>query len=268
MEPLYCLAISAKRYALFNLDRRGNPILRKASAHGLGHLIEPYSQEEAPAGLPTPQVPLSETGVKRWQHDFWLKIIQAVIDGFPDRVSLEWSPSLARPAAQRYSASSPNLLNWLNKWNEERQYSGQVRPFGFLLNYTPRTGVFLSSIDGELVDKVGRGRPAKGHTPKPTAPFNRDPEEALGSVFDREAGEAVEIWQLKTYSELLAQYHLSPESKFENGQYLDSGKTGRRHLVAVNLVLIGKEANRVGESGETCPTSRAMEARRICLLTR
>lgn len=39
LEHLYCLAISAKRYALFNLDERGRPILRKASAHGLGHLL-------------------------------------------------------------------------------------------------------------------------------------------------------------------------------------------------------------------------------------
>ena len=41
LVPLYCYAISAKRYALFNLDSRDRPILRKASAHGLGHLMAP-----------------------------------------------------------------------------------------------------------------------------------------------------------------------------------------------------------------------------------
>lgn len=41
VEPLYCYAISSKRYALFNLDAIGRPILRKASAHGLGHLRSP-----------------------------------------------------------------------------------------------------------------------------------------------------------------------------------------------------------------------------------
>ncbi|HEV2354746.1 MAG TPA: hypothetical protein VGR89_10910, partial [Puia sp.] len=35
--PLYCIAISSKRYALFNVEKR-KPVLRKASAHGLGHL--------------------------------------------------------------------------------------------------------------------------------------------------------------------------------------------------------------------------------------
>jgi hypothetical protein len=41
LEPLYCYAISSKRYALFNLDAKGRPVLRKASAHGLGHLRSP-----------------------------------------------------------------------------------------------------------------------------------------------------------------------------------------------------------------------------------
>jgi hypothetical protein len=109
-EPLYCFAISAKRYVLFNLDTKGKPILRKASAHGLGHLIEPYKDDDAPPELPKPRVPLHEIGVARWQHDFWIKIVEAAIAGNPDRVSLNWHPSLALPAAQRFSASSPHLL--------------------------------------------------------------------------------------------------------------------------------------------------------------
>ena len=41
LEPLYCLAISAKRYCLFNRDKQGLPIIRKASAHGLGDVMLP-----------------------------------------------------------------------------------------------------------------------------------------------------------------------------------------------------------------------------------
>ncbi len=44
LEPLYCFAVSAKRYALFNQDEPGGPVLRKASAHGLGHLRPPYEK--------------------------------------------------------------------------------------------------------------------------------------------------------------------------------------------------------------------------------
>jgi hypothetical protein len=42
---LYCYAISAKRYALFNLDDDGRPVMRKWSEHGLGHLLNPIDPE-------------------------------------------------------------------------------------------------------------------------------------------------------------------------------------------------------------------------------
>ena len=45
LAPLYCYAISSKRYALFNLDANGEPILRKASAHGLGDKRAPYDDD-------------------------------------------------------------------------------------------------------------------------------------------------------------------------------------------------------------------------------
>ncbi|QEC48537.1 hypothetical protein FSW04_13825 [Baekduia soli] len=52
LEPLYCYAVSPKRYVMFNLDSHGQPIIRKASAHGLGHLLAPYDEREAPAHIP------------------------------------------------------------------------------------------------------------------------------------------------------------------------------------------------------------------------
>jgi hypothetical protein len=44
--PLFAFAISAKRYALFNLDAAGRPILCKASQHGLGHLMPVYKDDD------------------------------------------------------------------------------------------------------------------------------------------------------------------------------------------------------------------------------
>ncbi len=62
LEPLYVLAVSAKRYALAN--RRSLPsggeewIIRKASGHGLGHITAPaYDQTALP---PHPAVPLDK----------------------------------------------------------------------------------------------------------------------------------------------------------------------------------------------------------------
>lgn len=51
----------------------------------------------------------------------------------------------------------------------------------------------------------------------------------------------------------------NPEAKFAHGDYLDRGRTGRRHIVATEFVLIGKEANRVGEAGEPDPVASAVQ---------
>ena len=85
MEPLYCFAISAKRNVLFNLDSKEQPIIRKASAHGLGHLVDPYADTDAPPHLPAPQVPLSEIGVHRWHHDLWFAFFRPRSTGTPTK---------------------------------------------------------------------------------------------------------------------------------------------------------------------------------------
>ena len=51
-----------------------------------------------------------------------------------------------------------------------------------------------------------------------------------------------------TYAEALAQYHLRPEAKFLYGEFCDRGRTERRHVVATQIVHIGKEANKWEES--------------------
>jgi hypothetical protein len=103
------------------------------SAHGLGHLRDPYSEAEAPSSIPPPTVELKKLGVKRWQYDLWYKITEAALAGAPDNVQLDWHPALKRPAAVRYAASSPKLLYWMARFNEGRPYQEQIRPFNFLL---------------------------------------------------------------------------------------------------------------------------------------
>jgi hypothetical protein len=249
-EPLYCFAISAERYALFNRDADGTIVLRKPSAHGLGHLIDPYDESDAPEHLPRPRVPLSKLGVRRWQHDVWIAIIQAAVHGHPDIVNLDWHPAFRRPAASRYGATSPHMLSWVDPWNIDKPYDEQIRPFGFLISYTPRQ---TPSERESTTDYPRRGRPRKARVPKPIAPFDGRSIKSPANVFDRVTGETIHPDQLKTYAEVLAQYHLSPESKFENGRFRDRGRTERRHVVATGYVLIGKEANQVGETGEADP---------------
>jgi hypothetical protein len=257
MEPLYCYAISAKRYALFNRTRN-KIVLRKASAHGLGHLLDPYGESEAPPDIPPPEVPLKDLGVRRWQYDLWYRIISAALDGNPDSLPLNWHPAFQKPAAIRYGASSPQLLNWVARWNDRKPYDKQIRPFGFLLAFMPRTGPFAPLLE-TLTDGPRRGRPSQTEVLAPIAPHDRDPARALLKVFDRLTGKSVSPERLKTYAEVLAQYHLSCEDKFENGQFLDRGRTERRHVVATGFTWIGKEANQVGESGEAHPIMSAAQ---------
>lgn len=255
--PLFCWAISAKRYALYNIDSEGRAIIRKASAHGLGHLMDPYGEDDPAPGVPIPLAKLSEIGVKRWQYDLWFHIIKAAIDGHPNRLPLDYHPALQQPALMRYGATSPALLRWMQHFNEGKELNDQVKPFGFMVAPTAK-GEALCDPMIEAFELVERGRPPKHKSYKPIAPFERDPAKAAASSFDRETGAPVPIEALKSYAETLALYHLSPEFKFENGDRWDCGLTERRHVVATGVTLIGKEANKVGEFGEGEPVSRSV----------
>lgn len=210
LQPLYCLAISSKRYALFNIEN-GAPILRKVSAHGLGHLIAPYHTAD--------NVMLEDA--QPWQQDLWLEIIKAEMDGRqPDYGKLR---NFNAPAISRYSATTPELEKWFAVHNRKKPYRDRVRPFNFLLAMQARRQ--LKQL-------------------KPVSPYHKDHNRALQHCFDRATGSKVNKRQLKTYLDALAQYHIHPESKFVNGDYTDRGATQRRHVTVNTIRHIGKEANK------------------------
>jgi hypothetical protein len=235
MTSLFALVISSKRYVLFNLVPDGSIIIRKASAHGLGQYVDPYSADESP--LPAPVVSLEDMGVRRWQHDLWHQIIRAALDGNRDIVDLAGLPNLDRPAASRYGSTTPHLLNWFKTHNEGHSYEDRVKPANFLLSFQARD----SSQDPTIADDSNFHDRTR---PKPIAPYSKDIAEAASRCFDRETGQPVPISELKTYREALKDYHLSAESKFENGGSYDHGATRRRNLRVVAIDLIGKEADR------------------------
>ncbi len=227
IEPLYVLAVSAKRYALFNLDEKGRPLLRKISAHGLGHLLPPYREEQAPSTVPEPLVPLAELEAERWQHDLWYRIVEAALGGTPEQVRLDDLPGLEKPSVSRYAATTPKLLRWFDRHNEGKPHTERVKPFGFLLAYQTGTLPFAAE-----------------HLRRPVSAYDGNLSKAVEACFDRESGEPVPQEQLRSYRDALAQYHLHPESKFHNGDYADRGFTRRRHIRAIVTEYIGKEANR------------------------
>jgi hypothetical protein len=241
LEPLFCYCISSKRYVLFNVGSCGEVIIRKASAHGLGHYLAPYEAEDAPQSIPAPSVSLDEIGVDRWHYDLWHTVIKAALAGRTEQVDLSYHPGLSEPAVSRYGATTPKLLGWFKLHNNGREYGNQVKPHNFLIAFQGRQG--LTETDGEPWTPK-RGRPRKPSPIRPVAPFNRNISEAAVTAFDRETGNRIEPDSLVTYAEALAQFHLRPEAKFLNDDFFDRGRTQRRHVIAVQILHIGKEANK------------------------
>lgn len=242
-EPLFCWAVSAKRYVLFNLDADRRPVIRKASAHGLGHMRPSYTVKNPSSVIPAPADKLSDIGADLWQHDVWWAIASAAVNGQPDQIDFSFHPALSSPAVSRYGATTPRLLKWVAEFNRNLPYDRQIRPFGFLLCFFVDPLFRLSGL-GDVVAEGRRGRRPKLRLPKPIAPFDKDPARAARNAVDRETGEPVSAEALKSYRVVLAFYALHPEAKFLNGDSFDRGPTHRRHVRAVGVRLIGKEANR------------------------
>lgn len=227
LEPLYCLAISAKRYVLFNRGAEGAVTIRKASGHGLGHLMDPFSDP--------PEVTsrwMKSVGAPRWQAALWERVIAATEGPSPDQVDLSGLAGFGEVARSRYAATTPALLAWFAAYNEDRPYAQQVKPFNFMLSLQVRSGLDAAAADPACL----RG---SGQTPRPIAPFTRDPVEAAQMAFDRITGAPVSPDALRSVARSLVRYHLHLEEKFEG----DAGVLARRRVRAVGLRYIGKEAH-------------------------
>ncbi len=210
LDALFCYAVSSKRYALFNLQN-GKVILRKVSAHGLGHLITPY-RESVKSNLKDTQP---------WQQDLWAEIIESELrNEHPNFSTLK---NFNKPAISRYNATTPQLERWFKDYNQDKPYEDRVRPFNFLLSM--QANPHLKNL-------------------KPISPFNTDYDDAVNNCFDRNTGKKVSKKELKTNLDALAQYHLHPEAKFLDANFLDKGITKRRHIIATSIQHIGKEANK------------------------
>jgi hypothetical protein len=248
LGPLHCFAISAKRYVLFNVGPDGLPIIRKASAHGLGHLKPPYSEIKAPRSIPKPAIPLSKIGpgLGRWHHDLWFKIVEAALVGTPNEVDLSYHKALNLPAVSHYSAVNPGLLKCFEAHNDGKDYRDRVRPFGFMVALHPAHVPNAPGREDIEVEDTPLPKTAR-HSLSPFAPFEDDPEKSVEQAFDRKTGEPVPRQMLATYKQALSQYHMHPETKFADAESTDIGPARRRHILATAINYIGKEADRLEE---------------------
>ena len=112
-RELYCFAISAKRYALYNLES-GEPVIRKRSAHGLGHLLNPKDPDRPDEG---------------WIDEAWRTIVRQDALG----LATEEPAWFARPAVSRIGVSSAPMLALFADLNSGKPYVDQVKPGNFML---------------------------------------------------------------------------------------------------------------------------------------
>ncbi len=244
IDPPYCLTVSAKRYVLFNRDPNGEPCIRKASGHGLGHLLPPY--DEPPKDR---RERIKKIGVPLWQADLWREIIRAVDSGKPHEVCYDALRNFDLPAASRYGATTPTYLKWFDGYNglkcNPKSYAEQVKPFNFLLSLQIKSRLEMATSDmAALRDPLWFRR-----EPRPAAPYSDDQGKAFENVFDRDKPQFTRIpasW-LKSYARSLARYHMHPEAKFWGGNYDEQGILSRRHVHALAFQPIGKEADNIDE---------------------
>jgi hypothetical protein len=239
LRPVNCLAISAKRYVLFDRGESGEPVIRKATAHGLGHLLSPYQDPDKERASKR----LQRIGVHLWQEDLWRAIIEAHDRGRPDQPDLSPLARLDLPAASRYAATNQTLFAWFKAYNASRTPLEQVRPFNFLLAYQAKSRMEMASVDlHALVEAAWRRR-----EPNPASRYSKDLVVDPPEVFDRRNGDDVPWGWLKTYQRALARHHLHSELKFRGGEDAERGTLRRRHVHVWAAIPIGKEADNLEE---------------------
>jgi hypothetical protein len=233
LDPPYCLAVSAKRYVLFN-KVEGVVVIRKASGHGLGHLLAPCdeSPEERAERI-------ERIGVPLWQEDLWKEIIRAAEGDQPDQVPYLDMTGFDAPAASHYAATTPELLGWFKSYNDRQPPGHRVFPFGFLLSLQAKSRIEMAKDDPEgLKSDLWRRR-----EPRPAASYFKRAEDAKDHAFDRERGDPIPSSWLKSHGRSLVRYHLHPESKFEGGDYDQRSVLRRRHVYALTVQHIGADSD-------------------------
>lgn len=268
-RQLWCFAISAKRYALFNVDEAGGVVLRRCSEHGLGHLMDPSDPlADSDSGLQTAEDEIASDSthgrrIRPWIRQAWRYILDRDVFGR----EAQRPPWASRPAVSRISASTPTVLQPFRHLNQGRPYTAQVKPFNFLMAIHLGHFGLPKGVQAERFQLVAPFEPdARRWLRRPWYTLyackrrredGSEEELPAGSEFRvtaRQASEQVDDHAAiaRTYGDVLEDYRRHPETKFlgSDGSPCGPETVGllRRRAVFTSrdqVRLIGKESNRL-----------------------
>ena len=234
-RQLHCFAISAKRYTLFMLDDKGEPIMLQKegnnktdrwSQHGLGHLLNPTD---------------TNSRDHDWTGQVWLNMVRKAY-----RLPTNRLPFKDLPAVGLVSVGSPAAMRPFASFNAGKEYSQQIKPFNFVLTCQVK----------QLGHPTG-AEPERFHL---IAPYDSEPTRwAKADWIDQYTFNlyrivttghhgARETARVKTYGEILREYEFHPEAKCADaeGNTCERQTVGllqRRHVQIDSIRYIGKESN-------------------------
>jgi hypothetical protein len=227
-NQLYCYAVSAKRYALFNRAPNGGIQIRRGLEHGLGHLMNPTD-------------PDSES--RDWVDALW-----AIIVGEALGLAVEYPPWLDRPAISKCAITTPRQLAVLEKGRKSTG-AHSLRPTNFML------AAHLAPLGYPVGARPGEFRLI--------APYESDPRRWLsmewtelnsGAHFRISTSRDPEgrIPQVQSYRTVLDRHRTLPEPKSNGPDGRPCGRAtvgllSRRAVTAREIVLLGKESNHLAD---------------------
>ena len=238
-RQVYCLAIAAKRYALFLRGEDGAPVLLQKgvnnhedrwSEHGLGHLRNPLDPE----------------GEDRdWIRQAWMSVIRRTLGLTALPLGFEQLPAIGH-----IPITSPTAIRSLARLNRGKKYRNRIKPFDLLLSCHVKPFGYPPDINPEKFHLV--------------APYIPDPYCWVDLPWvDRYSGKQYEITtegfhgsrgvaRVKTYGEVLREYEFHLGAKSADAKGKPSGKQTvgllrRRHVRVERIIYIGRESNRLEE---------------------
>jgi len=219
---LWFYGISAKRYVLYRIVNAEPSIVKDGwSSHGLGHLLHTSREDE------------DDDARSNWEKELWTRIIKCANGELSEEELCEKYSD--KYAVTKYAVTTPHLHRRLCEINRQKDIRRQVKPFNFVLIGQAAE----SGPDGEPIHPVTRF--TKRAEEAPFQPF-------IDYVTGKRYTSGSQLYW-KPLSTIVREYLNHPEAKFENGDR--TGKMKRRHLHIQkgSIHYIGKEADKIEETG-------------------